>query len=254
MKRLIKMLFTSLTLLAWSATSSWAQALSFDENGNGYEIVRNFDYSLTTNRLPYAVEPDPSYDAGTGPLVLVYSLPADCLPVVNGDVAFADTNSSGGVSHLVRFLNPGTVAIFYANDGTHSLADLGYIPPTLSTNAVTISDRWPSATSWNPMRGQPGFSNESAPVWGLPFGYTFFTESSVPVGSNGTLFITYSPPDVIVTWPTNLTNFVLCQNTYLSHSGWATVTNTPDVLPNGQYQVRISGPLSGTKFFRLRSP
>jgi hypothetical protein len=252
MKRLLGTILASSALFAGSAAALFAQALCFDEYGRGYEIVGNPDFSTTTNPLSYMVEPDPSSYLEPGPNVLVYYLPNDCLPVIDGDVALVDPNSGGAVSHLIRFLNSEGAVVFYAKDGTHSLADKGYIPA--SPNAVQINWQGQSATGWKPISGQPGFCSRVRPMWEIYSGYTIYSQLPVPAsGANGPLTITRVSPNLLLSWPTNLPGCSLYQNPDLAGTNWVAVTNTVGVA-NGQNKVLIPGPLSGAGFFRLQVP
>ena len=58
--------------------------------------------------------------------------------------------------------------------------------------------------------------------------------------------------NVLVSWPTNVPNFILQQRTGLDSTSWFNVTNTPSVT-NSYFQVAL--PLDdGNKLFRLVYP
>jgi probable HAF family extracellular repeat protein len=68
-----------------------------------------------------------------------------------------------------------------------------------------------------------------------------------------TLHISPSGADLIISWRTNsIVSFSLFQNTGLAAANWTTVTITPTVN-NDQKQVVISGPLTGSRYYRLQS-
>jgi len=68
------------------------------------------------------------------------------------------------------------------------------------------------------------------------------------------LTITASGPNVVVAWPTSLTNALLLQNNKLTSNGWVLTgkTNIAQV-GTGQYQLRFT-PTNSSRFFRLTSP
>ena len=64
------------------------------------------------------------------------------------------------------------------------------------------------------------------------------------------LSVTYSAPNVVLSWPTNFTGYVLEQTTAMNPSNWTTNSTTPTIVGNN-YTVPVNA-LSGTKFFRLK--
>jgi hypothetical protein len=156
-------------VLAVSANTLVAQPYSFDENGNGTQLIA-FEPFL----LPFEVAPDPSGGITSSP-VLIYFLGA---PVVSGDVALMEPGQST-VSKLLRFFTPAgggnSDAIFYSQvDGT--LAGVG-IPYT--DNPVQISEVDPQ-TLWYPKNNQPGATTWGAlPMW-TSFRYNIITKGPPP--------------------------------------------------------------------------
>lgn len=154
MKRLNKILFAVGLISSITALSSFAQVLSFDENGHG-----NFNGA----NLPVSVGPDPS--GGLPVNVLIYTLP---FMVTSGDVGLLENPVGSGtnlvLSDIVRFYTPTTgntsEIIFYSDfeigapDG--DIADTG-LPR--SPNAILIQEIGPEGNNgaiWNPTPGQPG--------------------------------------------------------------------------------------------------
>lgn len=156
-------------VLAVSAKTLFAQPYSFDENGNGTQLIAYQPFTL-----PFEVAPDPSGGIINSP-VLIYLLGA---PVVSGDVALMEPGQST-ISKLLRFFtSAGGVnsdVIFYSQvDGT--LAGVG-IP--YSANPVLISEVDPQ-TLWYPDNNQPGATTWGAlPMW-TSFQYNIITESPPP--------------------------------------------------------------------------
>jgi hypothetical protein len=163
-------------ILAVSAGTLFAQPYSFDENGNGIQLM-----ALHPMPMPFTVAPDPTGGINTAP-VLIYSLGA---PVVSGDVALMEPDGST-ISDLLRFFTPaGSVnsdVIFYSQvDDT--LAGVG-IP--YSANPVRISEVSPD-TFWFPGGNQPGATTLGAlPVW-TSFRYDITT--AVPEPSSSALLL-----------------------------------------------------------------
>jgi hypothetical protein len=247
MKKLIQVGIAAVLFTSLSTQTLRAVAFTFDEYGNGYEIS-GVAGTLFTNPVPGSLMPDPSSGI-TGSLVLVYTLP---FTVTNGDVAIVDANNGNTISHLVRFYSDdfffNDYAIFYAQDGTHSPADVG-IPA--SSNPVQIMNQGPSGTFWAPTANQPGFLNRYSPV-GDPGGYTFYAPSTIsPGGSTNVLTITRSPPNVIVSWPTNAATITLLRNGNLYSTNWVQVTNQVNSV-NGSNQVVFPTSQSAVQFFRLK--
>jgi hypothetical protein len=154
MKSITKILFVAGFIYAMAAVSSFAQILTFDENGHA-----NFG----GNPLPFFVGPDPS--GGLAANVLVYTLPFMVTP---GDVGLLENPIGSGtnlvLSDIVRFYTPTTAntsdIIFYsdieAGENDHDLADTG-LPQ--SPNAFLIQEVGPENNNgaiWNPVPGQPG--------------------------------------------------------------------------------------------------
>jgi hypothetical protein len=62
----------------------------------------------------------------------------------------------------------------------------------------------------------------------------------------------HAPPNVILTWPTNVSGFTLQSTTNLVPSAWSTNSPLPDIV-NGQFTV--TNAISGTQqFYRLFKP
>jgi hypothetical protein len=155
MKFITKILFVVGFTCAMTAVSSFAQILTFDENGNA-----NFGGT----KLPFFVGPDPS--GGLTVNVLVYQLPFLVTP---GDVGLLESPVGTGtnlvLSDIVRFYSPTTQAtsdiIFYSDveptEPDHDLADSG-LPQ--SPNAFLIQETGTEGNNgavWNPPAGGPGF-------------------------------------------------------------------------------------------------
>jgi hypothetical protein len=156
-------------VLAVSANTLFAQPYSFDENGNGTQLIAFNPFSL-----PFEVAPDPSGGITNSP-VLIYFLGA---PVVSGDVALIEPAQSI-ISKLLRFFTPAggsnSDVIFYSQvDGT--LAGVG-IP--YSANPIPISEVDPQ-TLWWPGNNQPGATTWGAvPVW-TSFQYNIIIKAPPP--------------------------------------------------------------------------
>jgi hypothetical protein len=154
MKSITKILFVVCFTCAMTAFSSFAQILTFDENGNA---------SFGGTKLPFFVGPDPS--GGLTVNVLVYQLPVLVNP---GDVGLLESPVGSGtnlvLSDIVRFYSPTTQAtsdiIFYSDiesgEPNTDLADSG-LPQ--SPNAFLIQETGPEGNNgalWNPLPNQPG--------------------------------------------------------------------------------------------------
>jgi len=155
--------------LVVSANTLFAQPYTFDENGNGIQLI-----ALNPMAMPFEVAPDPSGGISTSP-VLIYSLGA---PVVSGDVALMEPDGYT-ISDLLRFFTPAggvnSDVIFYSQvDNT--LAGVGIPYPA---NTVQISEVSPE-TTWFPGRNQPGATTLSAlPIFEL-FRYGIITAVPEP--------------------------------------------------------------------------
>jgi hypothetical protein len=154
MKRLNKILFAASLAYSITALTSFAQILTFDENGHG-----NFNGAT----LPFSVGPDPS--GGLPVNVLIYTLPFVVTP---GDVGLLENPVGSGtnlvLSDIVRFYTPTTAntseIIFYSDfeiaEPDHDIADTG-LPQ--SPNTILIQEIGPENNNgavWNPVPGQPG--------------------------------------------------------------------------------------------------
>ena len=68
------------------------------------------------------------------------------------------------------------------------------------------------------------------------------------------LGIAVSDNNVVLSWPTNASGFLLQENSSLAGTNWVTLTNAPVVnVSNSEYEVILS-PASVISFFRLRGP
>lgn len=174
MKRLTKTLFVFGFAYAITATSSFAQIFTFDENGN---ITMNGGPDPVP--VPSQVAPDPT--AGVTGNVLIYTLPFQVTP---GDVALLEPGGTASIpSDIVRFYTPSTAnfsyIIFYsdveAGEPNTDLADSG-LP--VSPNAFPIPEVGPegnNGAAWNPIPGQPG----SAPT-GVNIQYNIISDVPEP--------------------------------------------------------------------------
>ena len=228
-------------VLAVSANTLFAQPYSFDENGNGTQLIAYQPFSL-----PFEVAPDPSGGITNSP-VLIYFLGA---PVVSGDVALVEPDQST-VSKMLRFFTPAgsgnSAVIFYSQvDGT--LAGVG-IP--YSADPVQISEVDPQ-TLWYPVSNQPGATTWGAvPIW-TSFQYNIIiTESPTPsVYLSGTNMIWhfmngYSNVQFCVIASTNIS---------LPPTKWTCVT-TNQFDPNGCCLLTLPmEPDKPCRFYRIAVP
>jgi hypothetical protein len=237
-------------------TSLWADELFVDENGNGYTVSGTTYIGFTTNHFPGSLTTDPSGGL-SGSLVLVYDLgfPGP-YGRTSGDVALVDVSQGGAVSHIIRFYTTFTMEsylIFYAKDGSGSLADKG-LPN--STNTVQIENHGPAGTYWDPNGGQPGFVGGTYPV-GTPIGYTFYsqfpavTNPPAPPISTNALSIAGSTNGIMLSWPTALINYSLFWNSDLAGTNWLAVTNTP-ITNYGLSQISLQA-TSTFQIFQLQT-
>ena len=65
------------------------------------------------------------------------------------------------------------------------------------------------------------------------------------------LTVVYSAPNVIISWPTNASGYLLEQTTAVAPSAWTTNSLPPYPVVGANYSVTVSA-ASGTKFFRLK--
>lgn len=159
MKPSIKTLLAIGLAYTITATPSFAQLFTFDENGNS-STNNPSGPVLGKGAIPFQVAPDPS--GGIAANVLIYQLPFFVTP---GDVALLEPGQSSQTpSDIVRFFNntagPGTEIIFYSDvepgapDG--DLADTG-LP--VSPNAFPIPEVGPEGNNgafYQPLAGAPG--------------------------------------------------------------------------------------------------
>jgi hypothetical protein len=226
-----------------------AEGIFVDENGNGYNVFSEG----VTNDLVSLQMPDPSGGL-IGPPVLVYDLGPYYNGATNGDVALVDVNYGASVRHLLRFSDG--FLIYYANDGSHSQADVG-LPASFSTNLVMIANQAPAGTGtvWRPAAHQPGFVGGYISSTTPPEMYTFFSYFPFLSPTKAPLTIwPSSAGNVLLSWPTNLNNlgYALYQNDTLAHDNWTQVTNSPGVT-NGFSQLPLQAAAS-SRFFRLMAP
>jgi hypothetical protein len=173
MKSITKILFVAALAYAITAVSSFAQVVTFDENGHS---------SFGGAALPFAVGPDPS--GGIAANVLIYTLPFVVTP---GDIGLIEnTNSTSlNLSDVVRFFTPAgannSEIIFYSDvEATEppplDLADTG-LPQTSSTT-IFIPEIGPdnnNGATWTPVAGEAG----SAPT-GLSIQYNIISDVPEP--------------------------------------------------------------------------
>jgi hypothetical protein len=228
-----------------------AAGIFVDENGNGYDVLGDlYGTGIITNQLTSFQGPDLS--GGVGSPVLIYTLDDYYNGATNGDVALVDVNNSGKISHLLRFLNG--YLIFYANDGSRSMADVG-LPATFSTNLVQITNQGPAGTLWQPGLNQPGYVGGYISGTTPPDVYTFFSYLSFSTLTNEQLRIRLSSRGIVLlSWPTNLNNlgYALYQNDNLAHDNWSQVTNSPGIT-NGFSQLPLQA-TAHSRFFRIMAP
>jgi hypothetical protein len=239
-----------LPIITAAAFAARGDQIFVSENGTGY-VVTGAAQVYFTNELSGTMMPDPSGGIHGRPVLVfdTYSFP-DNVPHT-GDVALVDVNNGGTITHLLRFYTDFGFGylIFYANDGSHSLADVGL--PTWS-NAVQLNNQGPAGTSWNPQQGQPGCCGgpSTQPV-GSPQGYVFFSQFPASAGSvTGLLTIATSPSGVTLSWPAALTNYSLYASSNLATGNWAAITNAPTTT-NTSKQVTLP-PTSNVQVFRLQ--
>jgi hypothetical protein len=229
-----------------------ADGIHVDELGNGYEVV-GLDAdtgTIITNNLISNMDFDPSLGV-TSRLVLVYDLiGTDYQGATNGDVALVDVNFGGTVSHVLRFWNG--QLIFYARDGNALPADSG-LPTSLSSNMVQIANLGPAGTAWFPKSGnQPGFVGGYTSSTTPPEKYTFTSLFPFLANPQNPLAITQSGGNVLLSWPTNLSNvgYGLFANDSLATTNWTPVTTTPGAT-NGLSEVSLQA-TSTFKLFMLK--
>jgi hypothetical protein len=152
MKLSIKTLLAFGCAYAITATSSFAQVYTFDENGN----------STGPGISPGKLQPDPS--GGLTVPVLVYTLPFAVTP---GDLYLQENGvTSQTFSDLARFFSPAganfTDIIFYSDvevgEPNTDLADTG-LPNNGSPTPVFIPETGTEGNNgavWNPGPGEPG--------------------------------------------------------------------------------------------------
>jgi hypothetical protein len=164
MKKSCLLSIAFIAVLALSAGPLFAQPYSFDDNGNGIQLI-----ALNPYPLPFSVAPDPTGGI-TSSDVLIYSLGA---PVVSGDVALMEPDATT-VFELLRFYTPtpggnSDVIVYAQPNGT--LAGVGIPSPV---NPVNIPELTPD-TIWEPGQNQPGATTLFAlPVY-ESFRYTIIT-------------------------------------------------------------------------------
>jgi uncharacterized repeat protein (TIGR03803 family) len=186
----------------------------------------------------------------------------------NGSGTVFQISAAGALSTLYSFTN--------GNDGANPYAGLvqgsdGNFYGTTSTGGAKgfgtvfqISAAGALSTLYSFTNGNDGEQPQAALVQGSDgnfYGTTFsggqgrygtvFRLSVGLAGSGPQLAIIPSGANVILTWPTNGTSFVLQQNSDLSTTNWMDVT-TPVGTVNGQYQVTLT-PSGDTLFYRLKS-
>lgn len=229
-------------LISMPACSSLAACLSYssvtlDEHGNGsfFTITDTFYCTGTTTPLPYEVLPDPSGGIPGRP-VLIYSLSSVPFNGLGGDVALVSTN--GVIHHVIRFFVD--KAIFYADDHSGSLSDVG-LPRLGSYTSLSLNPAGVASISTAPL--------------GLTVDYTFITEPYSPpfILSTNKLEISPGSNAVTLAWSTNAADFGLYEATNIyAASNWTAVTNVP-VISNDEYTVTLPTPPTVTAhFFRLK--
>jgi len=134
--------------------------LNFDENGNGSININGAGFVP----LQGILAPDPTQTGS--PLALMYLLPPQVTPVVNGDVQIFEPNSNSNIeSDRLRFTNglgvvfapagPSADRMYYYSDleasGNQDLADTG-LPPLIGTPAsvLEVGPEGANGFTWTP--------------------------------------------------------------------------------------------------------
>lgn len=160
------LLALSTTLPTTPAQAQQANPLiTADENGNGTLLFPG-GAPIT---MPFSL----TNDSGPGGLsnALTYNLLGPP-SLVGGDVILSDPVGAGDV---IRFFGT-TYFIFYSDEGTDGLADIG-LPTALFENHVTLAETGTEGSDgvfYTPTANQPGY------VAGFSVTYHFISDSAVP--------------------------------------------------------------------------
>ena len=204
--------------------------VSSDDSGNtwGPRVRVNDDHGTNTQFLPHI-----SLDQSSGYVAVTWY---DCRNSISNNTAqyFGAISTNGGVSFAANFQIsagvsseassvPGLKDADYGDYTGNAFAD-GVLIPAWADNSNSTGD--------NP-NGSTDFDVYTAPVYVLP-----------------SLGLTYTGTNVIVSWPTNFTSFVLQENPDLNPQNWTNTTGAAQIS-GGQEQISFS-PTNGQRFFRLR--
>ena len=250
-----------------SGGGNWSNGTVFALNTDGTGFTNLHSFAAGVGSFPNITNSDGAFpEAG---LVLsgniLYGTAETGGTSGNGTVFALNTDGTGFTNlHIFSALNNST-----NNDGVHSLARLVLSGETLYgvttsggvSRGGTIFALNTDGTGFTALHSLTGAS-EGFDAWAglVVSGNTLYgTANFGGTGGSGTVFSLFTPPNlslasvgtnVVLTWSTNATGFILQSTTNLGAPLWTTNSLTPVVI-NGQNTVTntMSGP---QQFYRLR--